>query len=78
MITKHFIKWFVIPEFAKMSSLHMSPAWNTTVDLVDAFLEATATSGVPEDLRLKLYPSLRHDANPQADAELCHSHSRLQ
>ena len=28
------------------------------------------TSGVPEDLNRKLYPSLRHDAYPQANAEL--------
>ena len=45
----------------------MSSTWNTAVDSEEAFLEATATPGVPEDLRQKLYPSLRHDAYPQAN-----------
>ena len=50
--------------------LHMSPTWNTAVDSEEAFLEATVSSGVTEDLRRKLYPSLRHDAYPQANAEM--------
>ena len=70
MVTKHFNDWFAIPDYAKTSSLHLSPSGHTVVDSVDAFLEATETSGVPEELRRKLYPSLRHDAYPQANAEL--------
>ena len=68
MITNHFNDWFAIPDYAKSSSLHMSPTWHIAADSVDIFLEAMATSQVPEDLRWTLYPSLRHDAYPQANA----------
>ena len=70
MVTNHFNEWFAIPEYAKTSTLHMSPTWHTAVDSVEAFLKATETSGVPEELRRKLYPSLRHDAYPQANAKI--------
>ena len=70
LVTQHFNEWFAIPEFAQNSLLHMSPTWHTSVDSEEAFLEATSTSGVPEELRRKLYPSLRHDAYPQANAEM--------
>ena len=70
MVTNHFNEWFAIPDYAKTCSLHMSPTWHSAVDSVEAFLEETETSEVPEDLRRKLYPSLRHDAYPQANAEL--------
>ena len=70
MVTKHSNDWFAIPDYAKTSSLHISPTWYTAVDSVDAFLEATETSGEPADLYRKLYPSLRHDAYPRANAEL--------
>ena len=70
MVTNHFNEWFVIPELAKTSMLHMPPIWNTGVDSEEAVLEATATSGVPEDLLRELYPSLHHDAYPQANAEM--------
>ena len=70
MVTNHFNDWFVIPEYAKTSFLHMSSTWHTAVVSVETFLEATESSGAPEDLRRQLYPSLRHDAYPQANAEM--------
>ena len=71
MVTSHFTDWFVIPEFAKKTSvLHMSPTLNTAVDSEEAFLKATASSGVPEDLRRKLYPTLRYDAFPRSDVKM--------
>ena len=70
MVTQHFNEWFAMPEFAQESMLHMSPTWHVSVDTKEAFLEATSTSGVPEEFRRNLYPSLRHNAYPQANAEM--------
>ena len=51
-------KQFAMPEYAKASSLHVSEPWHEAVESEEAFLVATASSGVFEELRKDLDPDL--------------------
>ena len=68
MVRAYFNKWFAMPDETKTSSLHVSESWHKAVDSEEAFVEATEASGVPEHLWREIYPALRAQTYPEANA----------
>ena len=75
MVTAHFNEWFAMPDNA--SSLHVSESWHEAVDTEEAFVAATAITGVPEPLRREIYPALRAQSYPAANAAMIEKFSEV-
>ena len=50
--------------------MHVSESWHEAVDSEEAFIAASETTGVPEHLRREIYPALRAQTYPEANAAM--------